>query len=124
MPRTFVIAVGALYVLFAAWCTIQPQRTAEAIGFRVQPGSGESEYMVVYGGLQLALGLMLLAPTWRAELTQVALQACIILHGCLVLFRLLSLVRYSGITQPTYYLAGLEGLILVLALVVWRWPGR
>ena len=43
------------------WCALQPAKTADSIGFALRPGSGQSEYFTVYGGLQLALGLSLSA---------------------------------------------------------------
>src|SRR5690349_19060652 len=108
MSRAFLAVVGAIYVILAAWCAIQPQKTADSIGFTLQEGSGQSEYLTVYGGLQLAAGLLFLLPLARDEATPWMLTACLVIHACLVLFRSAGFFLYSGISTTTYVLAAIE----------------
>ena len=49
--------VGVTYLCLAVWCALQPVGTSQAIGFQIASGSGHSEYLTVYGGLQFGLGL-------------------------------------------------------------------
>ncbi len=51
MERIFLAIVGAAYILLAGWCSLMPDKTSKAVGFTLQPGSGQSEFLTVYGGL-------------------------------------------------------------------------
>ncbi|MFO0867264.1 MAG: hypothetical protein U0744_21940, partial [Gemmataceae bacterium] len=102
LARIFLAVVGAAYLLLAAWCAILPRSTSRSVGFDLQPGSGQSEYFVVYGGLQAALGLIFFAPLLRFEYTLPALEACLLIHALLVLMRTTSFFLYPGIDSTTY----------------------
>lgn len=121
--RIFLAVVGAAYVLLAAWCAVKPQQTSASLGYSLTNGSGRSEYFVIYGGLQAALGLMFLWPLWNPTVTAAALGACLILHGAIVVFRSTSFVLYGDVQTMTYMLAGGEWAILIGAAIVW-WTGR
>ncbi len=118
MARIFLAVVGAAYLALAVWCSARPDATANAVGFELMSGSGQSEYFVVYGGLQLALGIAFLWPLRRAEDTVGALRLCCLVHSCLVVFRTVSFFQFSGISRTTYTLAALEWLILFGTLFV------
>lgn len=122
MTRTFLALVGAAYLLLAAWCVAKPGQTSNSVGLTLHPGSGQSEYLVVYGGLQLGLGLFFLWPLIRHDAEPTVLILCVVLHGCLALMRTCSLVMYTGIQPTTYYLAGVEWAIFLGAL--WRYFAR
>lgn len=57
MVTLYLYFNAALYALFAAWCTFAPSQTAKSVGYETFSRSGVSEYLVVYGGLQLGLGI-------------------------------------------------------------------
>lgn len=116
--RLFTSFVGVAYVGFSLWCTLSPQKTAASIGFELKPGSGQSEYFVVYGGLQLALGAIFLLPLLRTDFLQDALLICVIIHGSLVLFRAISMGLYGRLEDTTYILAGLELSLLVVSIIL------
>ncbi len=122
MTRLFLALVGAAYLLLAAWCIAKPGQTSNSVGLTLQPGSGQSEYLVVYGGLQLGLGLFFMWPLIRNDAEQSVLVLCVVLHGCLILMRTSSLLMYPGIQPTTYYLAGVEWAIFLGAL--WRYLAR
>ena len=121
MARVFLTIVGAAYIFLAAWCSLMPEKTSMAVGFTLLPGSGQSEFLTVYGGLELALGIAFLWPLYRpAELT-LPLFLCLLIHGCLVAFRTIGFVLYSGIENSTYGLAATEWVIfLAAAILCWR----
>lgn len=121
MSRIFLAMVGAAYVLLAAWCAMAPEQTSRSVGFELAPGSGQSEYLVIYGGLQLALGLVFLWPLLRPAEVAFPLLACLLVHACLVLFRMASFGLYSNISSTTYILSGIEWAILLGAgFCYWR----
>ena len=119
MERIFLAFVGVAYIVLAIWCSVAPKTTSQAVGFNLRPGSGQSEFLVVYGGLELALGILFLLPLIRNEQTLFSLQACLIIHACLVLFRSLGFVSFTGIETKTYILAMVEWGIFFAALVLW-----
>jgi FtsH-binding integral membrane protein len=91
--------------------------TSNKIGFDLQPGSGQSEFLVIYGGLELGLALIFFLPLLRADYLLSSLLACVLIHACLVVFRTVSLFLYSDISSMTYKLAIGEWVILILAVV-------
>ena len=98
-----------------------PDKTSKAVGFTLQPGSGQSEFLTVYGGLELALGIAFLWPLYRPAEVAFPLFLCLLIHGCLVAFRTTGFVCYSGIPTTTYFFAALEWLIFIgAASFYWR----
>lgn len=120
LARGFLALVGAAYLLLAVWCAVQPVKTSQAVGFELKPGSGQSEFFVVYGGLEFALGLLFLWPLMSASATPWALKTCLLIHACLVVFRTISFTMYAGIPSMTYSLAAVEWVIFLgSAIVMW-----
>jgi len=117
--RIYLTIVGLAYLGLAAWCAVQPAKTAAAVGFQLQPGSGQSEYFTVYGGLQTALGLLFLWPWLRSGDAGFVLGQCVAIHGTLVVFRAVSFVMYAGIPQMTYLLAATEWIIFLSSAALW-----
>ncbi len=115
ITRLFLAAVGAVYVALAAWCSFSPEHTSKVVGFRLEGGSGQSEFLVVYGGLEFALGLLFLLPLVQPQQTPFALLTCVVLHGCLVLFRSVSFLLFANIGSMTRQLAVYEWLIFLAA---------
>lgn len=123
MARIFLAIVGSAYVLLAGWCAFMPERTSKAVGFTLQPGQGQSEFLTVYGGLEFALGVIFLWPAYRPEETAFPLFVCLVLHGSLVLFRTASFMIYADFPSTTYMLAAIEWVIFLgAAFLFWRGP--
>lgn len=117
--KLFLSTVGFIYIGFAAWCTIKPESTAAALGLRLDPGSGQSEYVTVYGGFQLALALLFLWPWLDAGVLPFSLTSCIVIHGCLVLLRTIGFLLFTGIRPMTWGFAASEWIVLLVALAIW-----
>lgn len=120
MTRVYLAIVGAAYVVLAFWCALEPERTARSVGFELRSGSGQSEYLVVYGGLQLALGLIFLWPLFRKQAAGYCLGVCVSIFALLVLFRTASFFLFDDFERTTYVLAAVEWLGLLAGLAVWR----
>ena len=43
--KIFLAVVGLVYLALALWCSIDPKTTSEKVGFQLQPGSGQSEFV-------------------------------------------------------------------------------
>ncbi len=121
MTRIFLALVGLLYLALAVWCTLAPSKTSQAVGFDLRPGAGQSEFLTVYGGLEFALGLVLLWPLYRPEETAWPLFVCLVVHACLVAFRSAGFLMFEGIPRMTVNLAIGEWVIfLASAWLSWR----
>lgn len=116
MARGFLTVVGLAYWALAFWCIMSPAATAQAVGFTLHPGTGQSEYLTVYGGLQLGLGLLFFAPWYRPDWTEAVLGGCLLIHSCLVVFRSLGFLAFRGFSTTTYGVAVVEWLLLLLSV--------
>jgi hypothetical protein len=116
IAKTYLTIVALLYFGLAIWCTVAPERTSQKIGFTLNGGSGKSEYMTVYGGLEFGLALVLIVFAWRPALAGEGLLVCVLIHAALVLFRTASLFCFSDIAPMTWNLAAGEWVILLLGL--------
>ncbi len=124
LTKGYLALVGALYLVLALWCTFLPAQTSEKVGFRLIPGSGDSEFMAVYGGLEFGMALVFFLPLLRPDSTRVVLLACLLIHASLVLFRTLSFVRFEGVGGTTLSLAGAEWVLLLTSAALWFRDGR
>ena len=115
IAKLFLASTGSLYVGLAVWCTVSPQTTSEKIGFSLKPGSGQSEFLVIYGGLELAMAILFLLPLVKPEWLMYSLVTCVTIHGCLVAFRTATFFMYSGISSMTAKLAIGEWAIFLIA---------
>ena len=111
--RIFLAVVGAAYLFLGGWCASLPSTTSQSVGFNLEKGSGQSEFFVVYGGVELAWGLIFLLPLLMPEATRPMLIACVLIHGISVIFRAVSFFLYSGMGNTTYVLAGVEWVIFL-----------
>lgn len=109
--------VGAIYLYLALWCAIQPAVTSRLVGLTIEPGSGQSEFLTVYGGLEFGLALVFLMPFVKPHLVQASLLSCLLIHGSLVAFRTVGFLLYEGIQPMTWKLATGEWAILLLSAI-------
>ena len=119
LPRIYLIAVSATYMALAIWCSVSPAVTSEKVGFELKGGSGQSEFMTVYGGLEFGLALVLLLPVFRQETVSYGILACVLVHGSLCLFRTISFFSFNDIGPMTYKLAIGEWVIFLLGAAIW-----
>ncbi|WP_233216544.1 DUF4345 family protein [Blastopirellula marina] len=111
--RFFLAFVGLCYLTLGVWCSAAPSHTSNSVGFDLQKGSGQSEFFTVYGGVELAWGLIFLMPLLWSEFTRPLLIACVLIHGLSVVFRAISFLLFSGMGTTTYVLAGVEWAIFL-----------
>ena len=111
--RIFLTVIGVTYLYLAAWCSLMPVQTSQLVGFDLKPGSGQSEFLVIYGGLELALAVVFLLPLIRPKQLENSLLVCLIVHACLVLFRNVSFLLYTDFSPMTKKLAFYEWLIFL-----------
>jgi hypothetical protein len=57
MIRSFLIVNALLYLFLGVWCIVDPVQTSTWVGLKWINDAGYSEWLTVYGGLELGLGL-------------------------------------------------------------------
>ena len=119
LVKGYLAVVGLMYIGLAIWCTASPAATSEKVGLTPQKGSGESEFMTVYGGLEFGLGIFFLLPLLRDDSTPAVLLACLFIHAALVAFRTASFFRYPDAGGFTTNLAIGEWILLLATLGLW-----
>lgn len=119
MIRAYLLLNALIYFVFSVWCTIAPDKTARNIGFDFRSGSGRSEYLTVYGGLQLGMALFFLIAGLRSDYQTGGLVFALCLYSAIIAFRLFTFATVAGIEQLTFIVAGLELLLGAAAAILW-----
>lgn len=118
IAKTYLIATALIYAALAIWCSLQPNITSAKVGFSLEGDTGRSEFLTVYGGLEMGLALILLACVFRPEFTTAGVVGCVLIHGSLVAFRSVSLVLYPAVESLTWRLAIGEWVIFLAGLAI------
>ena len=116
--KIFLTLIGLLYLALGLWCSIDPNTTSSKIGLQLQGGSGQSEFVTVYGGLEFAMGVIFLMPLVWSQSTHFALVACLIMHASLAAFRTYAYFNFEGIGPFTHRLAVGEWVILLASIAL------
>ncbi|HEY0230302.1 MAG TPA: DUF4345 domain-containing protein [Dokdonella sp.] len=122
MANVYLYFNAGLYALFALWCTLAPTRTAQGVGYESLSRSGLSEYLVVYGGLELGLGLFFFYCI-QAGAQRIGLVFAVLLYAPIVVYRIATVARQWPVSSTTLLVGTLEVLLLLAALALW-WRQR
>jgi hypothetical protein len=118
--KIYLVVNAALYAIFALWCTLSPWRTATNIGFTSLSPSGRSEYLVVYGGMQLGFALIFaMLARGDVALQRLGIVASLCLYAPIVAYRVVAAVRFWPLEGTTLAVAALELGLLVAAAVLY-----
>ncbi len=121
MAKLFLIVNGVLYLALALWCTVQPTKTSQAIGYALPDNSARSEYIVVYGGLELAMGLFFLLCALRPTMIESGLWFALLTYACLMVYRWATIFTLKDLSMFIYSMVALETTMALLsAWLVWR----
>lgn len=124
MENLFLILNGVLYVALGIWCTLLPGKTSSAIGFSLPNNSAKSEYIVVYGGLEIALGGFFLLCAIRPGMTEAGLWFGLLLYGCLTVYRWGTIIAFKKLSAFIYTIVTIEtAMALWAAWLVWSYRG-
>lgn len=118
MVSVYLYLNAALYALFAVWCSVKAQGTANSLGYALPRPEGLSEYLTVYGGLQLGLALFFFWTAYAGQ-ERAGVMFSLFLYGGIVVFRGASLLVLRPAGGMIYAIAGLEFLLLAGAVAVW-----
>ncbi|MEB1528892.1 DUF4345 domain-containing protein [Xanthomonas sp. WHRI 7945] len=123
MAKAYLWFNAALYAVLALWCTLLPAQTAAAVGYVGLDRSGQSEYLVIYGGLQLGMAFLFGYFARTAQL-HTGLLLALAFYVPIVLYRSVGLLRLWPVGPTTTGLAVFEILLLLAALALWRGQRR
>lgn len=92
------------------------------MGYSTLSSGGRSEYLVVYGGLQLGLALIYLAlARGDAALVRFGVVASVCLYAPIVAYRIVTVLRFWPTPALTLTVGALElGLLMAGAVLMWR----
>ena len=110
---------AAIYLLFSLWCTVRPTQTAQAAGFQVLDNSGRSEFLVVYGGLQLGLAAFFALLALAPDLHRLGLLFALAIYTAIVVYRVVTVIVYWPVSGVTLGIGVMEVALLVAALLLW-----
>ena len=119
MVNAYLYLNALLYGLLAVWCTLLPETTSSAVGYQVLSKSGQSEYLVIYGGLQLGMAFLFAYFAWTRQ-PRNGLVVALAFYVPIVLYRGFTLAQLWPLEPTTLLLAGLEWALLIAAAVLWR----
>lgn len=122
MLNAYLYFNAGLYAVFALWCTLAPTRTAQSVGYESLSRSGLSEFLVVYGGLELGLGLFFVYCV-HAGAQRAGLAFAVLLYGPIVVYRIATVARQWPVASTTLLVGMLECALLAAALALW-WRQR
>jgi len=120
MTSVFFYVNAGLYAGLTAVCTVKSAQTAPGTGFVELNRSGRSEYLVIYGGLQLGLALFYFVLARDPNYHRLGLLFSLLLYVPIVVYRIVTLLIYRPTSPVTLGTAALEIGLLLWAFVLWR----
>jgi hypothetical protein len=120
ISAAYLYVNAALYALFAVWCTVNASGTSRSLGFEKLADRGHSEYLVIYGGLQLGLAFMFTLLARNPALHRTGILIALCLYAPIVLYRSITVARYWPLPALTLGTGCLELLLLLAAILIYR----
>jgi hypothetical protein len=119
MTATIYLWVNSgLYLIFSVWCLIKTTTTAKFAGLSFINGSGKSEYLTVYVGLDAGLAVFYAITALKHEYTDIGIIFSLALYIGIVLVRTITLFTIPNIEKGTYIIAALEWALLITPSLV------
>jgi hypothetical protein len=118
--RIFLALSAVLWLPYGVQCLLDPSVLAAAAGVTAASATGTTELRAMYGGLQIALGLLALAGAVRPALAQHALVALGVVSAGLGIARLGAAVISGEFASYTLMALALEFTLAIAVLVLWR----
>lgn len=115
-----LLLIGIAYFGLGLWCGFDPEGTSQSIGYAFSHAGAHSEYFTVYGGLDIGIGVGLIAGALKKEWKPGIVAMGFFISGGLVLFRTVAFFLYSPTQTVIYVLAVVEWIFLLLFIVELR----
>lgn len=125
ISRVILGFFGVCYLLLALWCAADVDGTSAWLGYAFAAPTARSEFFVVYGGLQFALGAFFMLAALNERHTFSGLLLALILHVVLLGVRIITILAIADVGTGAKVMFGVEAvtaLLSVLALTVYHPP--
>lgn len=108
MAVVYLALNAVVYLGLGLWCTLDPGGTSRAIGFTFAKAAARSEYVTVYGGLEVGMGLFFALAAWHEPVRHAGLWFALLTYGCLALFRIGTLLAYDDLGRFPWIMLSIE----------------
>lgn len=119
MAKFYLLFNAVLYAAFVAWCTLKWGQTSLASGYLSLSNGGRSEYLVIYGGLQLGLAAFYAYTALQPQYQYIGIVFSLFIYAAIVLYRITTIGLYWPVGTVTLWFAGLELLLLLAAIFIY-----
>ena len=110
--------IGSIYILSGMWCGLNPILSASNLGFVFSVPQAQVEYLSVYGGLQLGLGIAMILVSLNPRLLLGGVFFSMVFSIVLMLTRIAAMTLY-GTTGTMWILLLLESCIALVLIASW-----
>lgn len=122
MDKVYLWFNAAIYLGFAGFCTIHGRDAARKQGYLDLDANGHIEYLVVYGGMELAFAAFYAIAAMKDEYRRSALLFSVLMYSALVAYRVPTVLMYGPVSGTTKVIACLEAALCVWAWFLWMRP--
>jgi hypothetical protein len=119
MNAIYLYINAALYLTFAIWMTLSPWKTAAAVGYQTLAPNGRSEFLVIYGGLQLGLAIFFAIVGATPNYHRLGILFALCLYAPIVIYRVVTVLKFEVNAGNTIAIGGLEVALLIGAIVLY-----
>ena len=118
--RIFLGLTGLGWFGYGLFCLLQPEQMASITGLATQTAFAVTELRTMYGGVQMAIGLVALYGALKPASTRWALQFQTVIYLGLAPTRTLSALATGDMSSYTLGGIGFESVCLIIALLLLR----
>lgn len=119
MEKAYLLVNAIAYAALAIICTVRHRASARGTGYADLTAGGHSEFLTVYGGLQLGLAIGYFFAAWNPEYTRAALIFSVCLYAPIVLYRIISVITFRVRAPITLGTGALELVLFLAGLAVY-----
>ena len=116
MTQIYLYFNSLLYLLMGLWSTFSSQSTAIRIGYLTMSKRGRSEYLVIYGGLQIGLAITFFLLGRDPVYSRLGLLISIGFYAPIVIFRVVTGLMNRPVSGSARGTIAFETLLLIVAL--------
>jgi hypothetical protein len=121
IARVFLGLQAAVFIPYGLYCLVRPESLAAA-GVSATTVTGTIELQAMYGGLQIAVGMLCATALLRRDLEIAALHALLFLFAGLAVVRVSLALVHGDFSGYTLFAMGFESACL--AFLLWYLLGR
>ncbi|MEE4190728.1 MAG: DUF4345 family protein [Halieaceae bacterium] len=118
IARAFLGLQALLFIPYGLYCLVDPGMLAGAAGVSATSMTGTIELQAMYGGLQVAVGVLCLMGLFRKHLEQVALYTLLFIFAGLAVVRVSLGLMHGDFSSYTVFAMSYEAFCLLF--LSWR----